>query len=112
MGNIILDTPIKLANEYFSTSMNLMNQKNIIQAVKEMDKAKDKAMEAYQYAIEQNKWKHAIHALKIKVSAITILLSVDSERNTVIPFPILTRAPKKTIAEEILKYVKVALEIP
>jgi len=98
--NIILGTPIKLAVEYFSEAMTLMECEDIERTVAAMDKVRDQAMLSYQYAIQEQKWEQAVLAKKLKIMSTIILYSADKKTNTIIPSGQLFGTPYQRRTEE------------
>jgi len=110
--NIILGTPIKLAVEYFSTAMTLMECGDIERTVAEMNEVRHQAMQSYQYAIQEQKWEQAVLAKKLKIMSTIILYSADKKTNTIVPFDFLKDESKKKIAAVIESDVIDAVELP
>ena len=99
--DVILSTPLKLAVDFFGKAMRHMGSENIAGVIKEMEKVKDHAMQAFRYAEGQGpkqskNLKSAVLATQLVILAEILIESYDQK--TIVPFSLLDEKKKRAIA--------------
>ena len=98
--DVILSTPLKLALDFFGKALRHMENENIPGIVKEIEKVKDHAMQAFRYAEGQGpkteNLKNAVLAKQLVVLAEILIQSYNN--TTIVPFSLLEREMKQTIS--------------
>ena len=97
--DIILSTPLKLALDFFGKALRHMENESIPGLIKEMEKVKDHAMQAFHYVEGQGpktaNLKSAVLAKQLVILAEILILSYDGK--TIVPFSLLKKETKRTI---------------
>ena len=99
--DVILSAPLKLAVDFFGKAMRHMESENIAGVIKEMEKVKDHAMQAFRYAEGQGpkKTENLKNAVLAKQLVILAEILVESyNQKTIVPFSLLDEKKKKAIA--------------
>ena len=97
--DVILSTPLKLAVDFFGKAMRRMESENISGTIKEMEKVRDHAMQAFRYVEGQGATTEnigrAVVAKKFIVMSEVLIEAFDNSK--IVPFSLLTKEKKQTI---------------
>ena len=96
---IVLSTPLELAIDFLGKAMRHMESQNATDTIKELEKVKDHAMQAFHYVKGQgattDNLKHAVRAKQLSIFSEILTKGYDGTK--VIPFSMLDKQKKKTI---------------
>ena len=96
---IVLSTPLELAIDFLGKAMRHMESQNATDTIKELEKVKDHAMQAFHYVKGQgattDNLKNAIRAKQLSIFSEILTKGYDGTK--VIPFSMLDKQKKKTI---------------
>ena len=98
--DVILSTPLQLAVDFLGKAMRHMESQNAADTIKELEKVKDHAMQAFHYtkgqrATTQN-LKNAVMAKQLTIMSEILTKSFDGTK--IIPFSLLDEQKKRTIS--------------
>ena len=98
--DLILSTPLELAVDFLGKAMRHMESQNAGSTIKELEKVKDHAMQAFHYAkgqgVTTQNLKNAVLAKQLTV--LSEILTTSYDGNKIIPFSLLDQQKKKTIS--------------
>ena len=96
---IVLSTPLELAIDFLGKAMRHMESQNATDTIKELEKVKDHAMQAFHYVKGQgattDNLKNAIRAKQLSIFSEILTKGYDGTK--VFPFSMLDKQKKKTI---------------
>ena len=98
--DVVITAPLKVAIDYFDRAIINLKNANMAGVIKEMEKAKENAIQAYQYAKGQGAtmedlW-NCVKAKQLTICAEVLVQSFDG--STITPFILLDENKKRTIA--------------
>ena len=106
--DVVISAPLKVALDYFARATVNMKNGNIAGTVKEMEKVKENAIQAYHYAEGQGATvedlKNSVLAKQLTICAEVLIQSYDGTKIT--PFILLDKNKKRTISAMIELDVK------
>ena len=98
--DLILSTPLELAVDFLGKAMRHMESQNAGSTIKELEKVKDHAMQAFHYAkgqgVTTQNLKNAVLAKQLSVFSEILTKSYDGTK--IIPFSLLDEQKKRTIS--------------